>query len=350
MPFQIAPGLAAVHLNLKQCGGPGQDFEVFDFRIDESNHLHNIELLAFQRCLAELAYLELPNSVRKRRDCCHGYCETRRSAKAYVPFTFPETELLFADAVVVSVEFNPSVRRNASTQRDGCTALVGFLGAVVLTDINGAMLAEGRDKLLNAGELIPTVQCDAEHLPFADRRFDCVSIAFGLRNVTHKEMALAEMRRLGVGERGVFEVLGVTQILAWGAVFYTPVLILPLIAEERGFSLTFAMGGFSAGLLAAGFVAPTVGSLIDRYGGHCVMPFGSLAAAAGLFTSWWPILMRPPRCRWCEQPSWQQGSPPHRVAASPIRRGGKRTSRPPRPPSMCGCFGRAFCRGENLDL
>ncbi|MGB9369386.1 MAG: MFS transporter, partial [Xanthobacteraceae bacterium] len=77
-------------------------------------------------------------------------------------------------------------------------------------------------------------------------------------------------------------VLGVTQILAWGAIFYTPVLILPLIAEQRGFSLTFAMGGFSAGLLAAGFIAPTVGSLIDRYGGHCVMPFGSLAGAAGL--------------------------------------------------------------------
>jgi demethylmenaquinone methyltransferase/2-methoxy-6-polyprenyl-1,4-benzoquinol methylase len=73
---------------------------------------------------------------------------------------------------------------------------VGPAGEVVLTDINGAMLAEGRDKLLNAGELIPTVQCDAEHLPFADRRFDCVSIAFGLRNVTHKEMALAEMRRV----------------------------------------------------------------------------------------------------------------------------------------------------------
>src|SRR6476469_10592560 len=77
-------------------------------------------------------------------------------------------------------------------------------------------------------------------------------------------------------------VLGITQILAWGTIFYTPVLILPLIAAERGFSLTFAMGGFSAGLLAAGFIAPTVGSLIDRYGGHCVMPFGSLAGAAGL--------------------------------------------------------------------
>ena len=77
-------------------------------------------------------------------------------------------------------------------------------------------------------------------------------------------------------------VLGVTQILAWGAVFYTPVLMLPLIAAERGFSFTFAMGGFSAGLLVAGLVSPTVGALIDRHGGHRVMPFGSLAGAAGL--------------------------------------------------------------------
>ena len=77
-------------------------------------------------------------------------------------------------------------------------------------------------------------------------------------------------------------VLGVTQILAWGAVFYPPVMTVPLIAADRGFSFTFAMGGFSAGLLAAGFVSPTVGGLIDRYGGHRVMPFGSLAGAAGL--------------------------------------------------------------------
>src|SRR5215216_1015152 len=77
-------------------------------------------------------------------------------------------------------------------------------------------------------------------------------------------------------------VLGVTQILAWGAIFYTPVLIVPLIAAERGFSFTFAMGGFSVGLLTAGVLSPTVGGLIDRHGGHRVMPFGSLAGAAGL--------------------------------------------------------------------
>ena len=73
---------------------------------------------------------------------------------------------------------------------------VGPAGEVVHTDINGAMLAEGRDKLLNAGRVLPTVQSDAEKLPFANAQFDCVSIAFGLRNVTRKDAALAEMRRV----------------------------------------------------------------------------------------------------------------------------------------------------------
>jgi len=73
---------------------------------------------------------------------------------------------------------------------------VGPQGQVVLTDINGAMLGVGRDRLLNEGRFIPAVQCDAERLPFVSAHFDCVSIAFGLRNVTHKEAALAEMRRV----------------------------------------------------------------------------------------------------------------------------------------------------------
>ena len=73
---------------------------------------------------------------------------------------------------------------------------VGAQGEVVLTDINSAMLKAGRDRLLDAGRLLPVVQCDAERLPFGPDRFDCVSIAFGLRNVTHKEAALAEMRRV----------------------------------------------------------------------------------------------------------------------------------------------------------
>src|SRR5712691_6807894 len=77
-------------------------------------------------------------------------------------------------------------------------------------------------------------------------------------------------------------VLGVTQILAWGAIFYPPVLMMPLIAAERGWSLAFAMGGFSFGLLVAGFSAPTIGGWIDRAGGHVVMTAGSLAGALGL--------------------------------------------------------------------
>ena len=78
-------------------------------------------------------------------------------------------------------------------------------------------------------------------------------------------------------------VLGVTQILSWGSIFYTPVLIVPLIAKEHGWSMSFAMGGFSVALLAAGLIAPTVGRSIDRFGGHVVMTAGSLIGALGLF-------------------------------------------------------------------
>jgi demethylmenaquinone methyltransferase/2-methoxy-6-polyprenyl-1,4-benzoquinol methylase len=73
---------------------------------------------------------------------------------------------------------------------------VGSNGQVVLTDINNAMLRVGRDRLLDEGITTPTTQCDAEHLPFTDNYFDCASIAFGLRNVTHKEAALREMHRV----------------------------------------------------------------------------------------------------------------------------------------------------------
>ena len=81
--------------------------------------------------------------------------------------------------------------------------------------------------------------------------------------------------------RGVL-VLGVTQIVAWGTIFYSPVLTVPLIAAERGWSLAFSMGGFSLGLLTAGVAAPHVGKAIDRYGGHVVMTAGSLVGALGL--------------------------------------------------------------------
>jgi demethylmenaquinone methyltransferase/2-methoxy-6-polyprenyl-1,4-benzoquinol methylase len=74
--------------------------------------------------------------------------------------------------------------------------IVGPQGEVVLTDINPAMLRHGRDRLLDAGIVLPLVLCDAEELPFGSDRFDCVSVAFGLRNMTHKEAALREMRRV----------------------------------------------------------------------------------------------------------------------------------------------------------
>ena len=72
----------------------------------------------------------------------------------------------------------------------------GASGQVVHTDINQAMLLEGRNRLLNAGVSLPTLVCDAEHLPFADAHFDVVTVAFGLRNMTHKDAALREMNRV----------------------------------------------------------------------------------------------------------------------------------------------------------
>ena len=93
---------------------------------------------------------------------------------------------------------------------------------------------------------------------------------------------MPSVRDLIAGPWRAVWVLGVTQILAWGAIYYPPVLTMPLIAAERGWSMTFAMGGFSLALLTAGLVSPRVGLMIDRYGGHRVMPVGSLLAALGL--------------------------------------------------------------------
>ncbi len=73
---------------------------------------------------------------------------------------------------------------------------VGTQGQVWLTDINHAMLSRGRDRVLDAGFALPVAQCNAEKLPFPDDWFDCVTVAFGLRNMTHKDVALAEMRRV----------------------------------------------------------------------------------------------------------------------------------------------------------
>src|ERR1700761_9113675 len=77
-------------------------------------------------------------------------------------------------------------------------------------------------------------------------------------------------------------VLGVTEILAWGALFYPPVLTVPLIAADHGWPRSFAMGGFSLSLLVGGLASRYVGATIDRLGGHVVMPVGSLLGAAGL--------------------------------------------------------------------
>jgi len=73
---------------------------------------------------------------------------------------------------------------------------VGKSGRVFHTDINEAMLRTGRDRLVDAGVVLPTLVCDAEKLPFADQQFNLVSVAFGLRNMTHKDVALAEMNRV----------------------------------------------------------------------------------------------------------------------------------------------------------
>jgi len=84
----------------------------------------------------------------------------------------------------------------ASGSGDLARAFAARGAQVWMSDINRSMLARGRDRLLDAGRVLPAVQCDAERLPFAGASFDCVSVAFGLRNMTHKEAALAEMARV----------------------------------------------------------------------------------------------------------------------------------------------------------
>jgi demethylmenaquinone methyltransferase/2-methoxy-6-polyprenyl-1,4-benzoquinol methylase len=69
-------------------------------------------------------------------------------------------------------------------------------GEVWISDINRRMLERGRDRLLDAGLAVPAVQCDAERLPFSTGYFDCVTVGFGLRNMTRKDAALAEMARV----------------------------------------------------------------------------------------------------------------------------------------------------------
>jgi demethylmenaquinone methyltransferase/2-methoxy-6-polyprenyl-1,4-benzoquinol methylase len=84
----------------------------------------------------------------------------------------------------------------ASGSGDLARAFAARGAEVCMSDINGAMLARGRDRMADSGRLAPAVQCDAERLPFARGTFDCVSVGFGLRNMTRKEAALAEMARV----------------------------------------------------------------------------------------------------------------------------------------------------------
>ena len=84
----------------------------------------------------------------------------------------------------------------ASGSGDLARAFAARGAEVCLTDINSAMLARGRDRMLDHGRLAPAVQCDAERLPFAAATFDCVSVGFGLRNMTRMDAALAEMARV----------------------------------------------------------------------------------------------------------------------------------------------------------
>ena len=90
---------------------------------------------------------------------------------------------------------------------------VGKSGQVVHTDINEAMLSTGRNRLLDLGVALPTMVCDAEKLPFPDNYFDVVSVAFGLRNMTHKDVALAEMNRV-LKPRGKLLVLEFSKVAA----------------------------------------------------------------------------------------------------------------------------------------
>jgi MFS family permease len=100
--------------------------------------------------------------------------------------------------------------------------------------------------------------------------------------VSGQTSAMPPPRDFITGPWRAVSVLGVTEVLSWGALFYPPVLTVPLIAADHGWSKAFTMGGFSVGLFVGGLASRYVGALIDRYGGHAVMPCGSLIGAAGL--------------------------------------------------------------------
>jgi len=110
---------------------------------------------------------------------------------------------------------------------------VGPTGQVWLTDINHAMLSRGRDRVVDKGMLLPVAQCDAEKLPFPDNHFDVVTVAFGLRNMTHKDQAIAEMRRVlkPGGRLLVLEFSKVWKPLAPAYDFYS-FKLLPMMGEK----------------------------------------------------------------------------------------------------------------------
>ena len=110
---------------------------------------------------------------------------------------------------------------------------VGPTGQVWLTDINHAMLCRGRDRVVDKGFLLPVAQCDAEKLPFPDNHFDVVTVAFGLRNMTHKDIAIAEMRRVlkPGGRLLVLEFSKVWKPLAPAYDFYS-FKLLPMMGEK----------------------------------------------------------------------------------------------------------------------
>jgi demethylmenaquinone methyltransferase/2-methoxy-6-polyprenyl-1,4-benzoquinol methylase len=110
---------------------------------------------------------------------------------------------------------------------------VGRSGQVWLTDINHAMLSRGRDRVVDNGLLLPVAQCDAEKLPFPDNHFDVVTVAFGLRNMTHKDQAIAEMRRVlkPGGRLLVLEFSKVWKPLAPAYDFYS-FKLLPMMGEK----------------------------------------------------------------------------------------------------------------------
>jgi MFS family permease len=91
-----------------------------------------------------------------------------------------------------------------------------------------------------------------------------------------------KLRDLVFGPGRAVSVLSLTQILCWGILIYPPVLIMPHLTADHGWSLAFGMAGFSIGLVTSGILSPTIGHLIDRHGGNSVMSIGALAGALGL--------------------------------------------------------------------